>query len=208
VLIATPYDICLQQNKNRDRVVPEHVIKKMYLTISIPQYYEGWDNIRIIRNYNTNLYDLNATNNLFNGVDGLNFINQDNPHHTLTIGNHCRECMKNVQEYTNDSEDFLALAALFHDIGKGFTKDFHDSKGNVSEIAHYYNHQNVSAYESIFYLPKFEDNELLEIIKYIQWHMQPFNLVTDKAKNKFIRLVGKDFYEKLMILHIADVNAK
>lgn len=31
---------------------------------------------------------------------------------------------------------------------------------------------------------------------------------TEKAKNKFINLVGREFYDKLMILHEADVRAK
>ncbi|MFW5891636.1 MAG: AAA family ATPase, partial [bacterium] len=44
-LIATPYELCLKRNKKRNRQVPEHVITRMYKTIYIPQYYEGWNEI-------------------------------------------------------------------------------------------------------------------------------------------------------------------
>ena len=43
--VWTPYKMCLEQNKKRDRVVPEYAIARMYKNIYIPQYYEGWDSI-------------------------------------------------------------------------------------------------------------------------------------------------------------------
>ena len=36
--------------------------------------------------------------------------------------------------------------AKYHDIGKPYTKTFYDKKGKFGENAHYYNHENVSAY--------------------------------------------------------------
>lgn len=202
-LIATPYDICLQQNKNRERQVPEHVIRKMYLNFYIPQLYEGWDEIHITWNENKYYFD---THLLFNGENGLNFINQDNPHHTLTIGKHCLKCMQLCQQQLDDFE--LNMAALYHDIGKRFTKQFKNAKGEDTEIAHYFNHHLVSAYDTLFYLMDLNEETLLNITNYIQWHMQPFFIKTEKAKRKFINLVGQEFYDKLLILHEADKMAK
>jgi predicted kinase len=202
-LIATPYEKCVEQNSKRDRKVPEHVIKRMYKNIFIPQYYEGWTTIHIIKNFNEDVFDIN---DLFNNkLNGLNIISQDNPHHTLTIGKHCLKCMHNIENICDNVE--LSMAGLFHDIGKLFTKEFKNTKGEDTEIAHYYNHMNVSAYLSLFYL-NFNDETNLKIIKYIQWHMQPFFIDSEKAKNKFIRLVGEDCYNKLLILHEADKTAK
>ena len=107
-------------------------------------------------------------------------------------------------------DDFeLNMSAMYHDIGKRFTKAFKDSKGEDTEIAHYYQHHLVSAYDSLFIFNKqgFEQETILKIANYIQWHMQPFFMDTDKAKNKFVNLVGQEFYDKLMILHEADVKA-
>lgn len=200
-LVATPYEICLEQNLHRERKVPEYVIKKMYLSFYIPQYYEGWDEINIVWNYN--LYDFP-----FDELKEKTNISQDNPHHTLTIYDHCVKCRDNVKEQTDDIH--LNIAALYHDIGKVFTKQFKNSKGEDTDIAHYYNHHLVSAYDSLFYLKKcnLSKEDILEITNYIQWHMQPFFMDTEKAKSKFINLVGQEFYDKLLILHEADKRAK
>ena len=116
--------------------------------------------------------------------------------------------MELCKDHTDD--DKILWAAGFHDIGKRFTKVFHNMKGENTDIAHYYQHQLVSAYDSLFYLlnRKCSDNCILYICNYIQWHMKPFFIETDKAKNKFVRLVGEDFYNNLMIIHNADMNAK
>ena len=202
-LIATPYEKCLEQNSKRDRKVPEHVIKRMYESITIPQMFEGWDNIHIIYNIEKMEFDINE---LFNGENGLNKIDQENPHHTLTIGEHCRRCNDICDELVEN--DNLVMASLFHDIGKRFTKEFKDSKGEISEMAHYFNHEFVSAYDCLFYLMNLEQDDLLMIIEYITFHMRIFDMDTEKAKRKFIRLVGQEVYNNLLILHEADVNAK
>lgn len=210
ILIATPYEKCLEQNKLRERQVPEEVIKKMYLNFYIPQYYEGWDDIRI--NYYDN-FNSNSNNiyELFNGDNGLNNINQDNPHHSLTIGEHCNKCLDEIGKLIDYKDNgILFESALLHDIGKRFTKNFKNYKGENTEIAHYYNHHLVSAYESLFcYCGLFNycSNDILLRANYIQWHMQPFFMETAKAKNKFINLVGQRFYDELMLLHQADLLA-
>lgn len=199
ILVATPYEKCLHQNNNRSRKVPKHVMEKMYRCFFVPQYYEGWDHIGIV--YNTDeKYELDE---LFNDLD---IITQDNMHHSLTIGKHCKKCAKYIEEQYND--EILKMAALLHDIGKKFTKKFEDRKGNPTEEAHFYSHQNVSAYLSLFYLKNMPIEKILEITNYIQWHMQPFNLTTGKAKTKSTKLLGREVYDNLLRLHEADIRAK
>jgi len=204
-LIATPYEKCLEQNLNRERKVPEHVIKKMYLSFYIPQYYEGWNEINII--WNDEGYEFD-THTLFNGENGLNKINQDNPNHTLTIGKHCLKCSQICEKMLDDFE--LNMAALYHDIGKRFTKQFKNSKGEDTDIAHYYSHHLVSAYDSLFIFnyQNFDNDIILKITNYIQGHMQPFFIQTEKAKNKFLNLVGQECYKNILLLHEADKLAK
>lgn len=211
-LMATPYELCLQQNKLRDRYVPEFVIKQMYKSICVPQHFEGWDKIHIIYNTEDIKFDF------FKLFDNLDCIDQDNPYHTLTIGCHCNKCRdilvdilrdNNISVYSKEGINLL-MAAQLHDIGKQFTKQFKNSKGEDTDIAHYYNHQLVSAYDSLFYLRelKYEQEDILNIIKYIAFHMQPYFIKTEKSRNKFIKLVGQDFYDKLMLLNQADKLAK
>ena len=199
LFVVTPYEKCLEQNQNRERKVPDLVIEKMYKNIQIPQLYEGWDDIELI--YNTEGYSFD-THLLFNGENGLNKIDQDSPYHTHTIGKHCLVCAGICEELLDDFE--LNMAALYHDIGKRFTKEYNEKKGHST----YYQHHLVSAYDSLFYLRNIEKESLLKIVNYIQWHMHPFFIKTDKSKNKFIKLVGQDFYDKLLILHEADKMAK
>lgn len=202
--MATPYEVCLEQNSQRNRQVPEHVLKRMYKSIYVPQYYEGFDKIHIIYNTQNMKFDVNE---LFNGVNGLNFINQDNPHHpTLTIGEHCQKCSSICRELKDNP--LLNISALYHDIGKKFTKEFKTPKGEKTEIAHYYQHHLVSAYDALFYLQKLNQEDLLEVVKYITWHMQPFFMDSEKANDKFIKLVGQKCYDNLLILHEADIKAK
>jgi len=207
VLIATPYEDCLTYNLTRDRQVPEYVITRMYKNFYIPQKYEGWDDIQIVWNYDKSKFDANV---LFDGDNGLNSISHDNPNHTYTIGQHCIACA--TQLLTSQYKSVLLngellIAAYLHDIGKRFTKEFKDSKGEPSDIAHYYQHQLVSAYDSLFYTGGFNDTSRLKIANYIQWHMQPFFTDSDKSKEKYRKLWGDQFYDDIMLLHKADLDA-
>lgn len=199
VFIATPYEDCLKNNQQRERKVPEYVITKMYKNFYIPQMYEGWDKINIIWKYSVTDFPYDE---LKQKLD----IQQDNPHHTLTVYQHCVKC----KDLIKIDDHLLKIAALYHDIGKPFTKQFKNAKGEETKDAHYYQHHLVSAYDAIFYLRKELSNNdyILKIINYITWHMQPFFIQSEKAKDKFIKLVGHEFYDNLMILHEADKLAK
>jgi len=112
---------------------------------------------------------------------------------------------------TMDSPDFnLCTAALLHDIGKSFTKGYKDSKGNPCEYAHYYQHHLVSAYDAVRYLRFVEENDRLEILALIQWHMFPYFWEKDnntKMQSKYKKLWGDKLYDKIMLLHKADMEA-
>lgn len=200
-LIYTSYNECIENNNKRERNVPEEVIERMYKNFYIPYYYEGWDEINIIhideyQKYNKSISAL---------FDSLN-ISQDNPHHTLSISEHCRETFNEITQFSNISHT-LREAALLHDIGKGFTKKFEDSRGNHTEITHYYQHHLVGAYDSLAYKSNSDSDILLRAI-YIQWHMKPFDFVSNiNSEIKFKKLVGDSIYDNVMLLHKCDLLA-
>lgn len=72
---------------------------------------------------------------------------------------------------------------------------------------HYYNHEKVSAYESLFF------RSLVNPLDYaiiIRWHMQPYFWEKDnneKLQNKYRKLWGEELYQDVMILHAADKEA-
>ena len=211
-MVWMPYEKCLKNNikrhKEGGRFVPEQEIERMYKNIYIPQYYEGWDNI-VIDTRNAYTASKSFTE-LFHGEKGLCQVPHDNPHHTLSIGDHCFSCYLNTLDLDKDIDKNISMAALLHDIGKSFTKDFRDNKGKPCKIAHYYQHHLVSAYDAVPYLLNYSQKDMLEILALIQWHMFPFFWEKDnneKMKRKYKRLWGDKLFDKIMLLHKADREA-
>lgn len=200
IMVATPYEDCLIRNSQRERKVPEEVIKRMYNNFYVPQYFEGFDDIQIIHN---ELLPL-KWDELLEKMD----ISQDNPHHSLSILEHCRK----TQELLNKEELrwYTKDVGLLHDIGKVETKTFINSKGEKTDIAHYYNHEKVGAYISclnINGLWQMGVEDTIERAKLIQWHMLPWTNMSEKTEQKYRKLLGEKFWNDLMILHKADEEA-
>lgn len=205
--LYTPYRMCLANNENRARYVPEAVIYKRYLSFHIPHLFEGWDEVRIIRNDAQTQADFNE---LFYGKNGMAYISHDNPNHTHTIGDHCISCMLNILSDGQPYDRRLAAAALLHDMGKPIVKSFLDSKGCPSEKAHYYQHHLVGAYEAVPYLEMFSAEDRLDILAYITWHMQPYAWEKEQSESlrkKYECFWGEDLYRQIMRLHAADLKA-
>ena len=80
----------------------------------------------------------------------------------------------------------VVSACRYHDIGKGFCKEFKNYKGEPSEIAHYYGHQNVSAY-MILSSKEYANNHLVGklIASLVQHHMDPFILSEKAYSNRY-----------------------
>ena len=113
-----------------------------------------------------------------------------------------------VNQYGYDKCENLVVAGRIHDCGKPFTKAFVDSKGNACEVAHYYQHQCVGAYDSLFFdYDGKSDRDILEISCLIGLHMAPFQWKEPKTDAKWKRILGEDMYTKVMSLHSADLQA-
>lgn len=204
ILMATPYEECLKRNSERERKVPEHVIKRMYMSFNIPYWYEGWDDIKI--EYSEGSRDSYGLASKW--LDTVMHYNQENHHHKLSLGEHMRSAtayMRNrlcLATYKNDLT--LIGATMLHDCGKPFCKTFVNSHGEITSEAHYYSHQYCGAYDSLFfaYLSEFVDH--LDIAIRVMWHMQPYFNKEEKTENKYRKLWGEDLYKDIMLLHEAD----
>ena len=199
VLMATPYEECLKRNAERDRKVPEEVIKRMYMNFCIPYWYEGWDDIQII--YSTG--SKNSYGDVCDWTGSVMDYNQQNSHHTLTLGEHCSRTALNIYRSGENSWD-LSCAALIHDCGKLATATFINSRGEETDECHYYNHQFCGSYDSLFFSGI--DNHLY-VAALILWHMQPYFWERDnneKQHNKYRNLWGERLYNDIMLLHWED----
>ena len=203
VLMATPYKQCLKNNVARERHVPEYVIERMYRQFDAPWYYEGWDEI-VVEYFGDSS---ECFGHIQNWYENYKDYNQDNPHHTLTLGNHCLETMKYFDHYGVIHSNELRYAAMIHDCGKPFCKTFVNGKGEITEQAHYYSHERVGSYDSLFY-GVYADNLYVAVL--IRWHMQAYFWEKDnneKLHDKYKRLWGEKLYSDIMKLHTGDKSA-
>lgn len=210
VFVATPYEVCLEQNQAQGRKVPDSVIKRMYCTIDVPYWYEGWDQIDIY--YPQDSYKAGYKHWTQFLLD-TEKVEQDNKYHNETLGNHCRSCANYVIKNYNLGHSFnltsLTTAAALHDCGKPFCKTFVNTKGETTENAHYYYHEHVGSYNSLFYEVDYVDNESkLYVAALIRWHMQMHFIDKEPhLEKKYRNLLGDKFYKDLTLLHNGDKEA-
>lgn len=245
LLVATPFKECVENDEKREITVGEKVIRRQRESFQCPYFYEGWDSINIMNSIeNVNLKELNDI------VENLRDRSHDNPHHDYSIGDHIlaakeycdnkrKEYEKRMIKYIHSPlyTDFVkvydfekeieewhlaSVVANYHDIGKAATKHFCNLKGEPTEIAHYYNHHNVSAYEIVSRLRFAEllkedaptnshweldfDHYWLMVAVLVNIHMEPF-FRKDKAWEKFSLLIGEYFSNVILKFHEADLNS-
>lgn len=198
-MLIVPLEICIENQKLRDRHVSEDVIKRQISQFRPPHLSEGWDEITM---------DIYNPTDIDEEIKKLNDLagdfNQHNPHHSRTLLDHLDRTTF-IASLRNMGLEVLS-AANWHDIGKLFTQTF-DEEG----IAHYYGHENVSAY---YYLLLASDPILLNSIKsyfdlevafLIAHHMDFYK--TESYLKKVRARVGEDLYKKLLDLNECDKKA-
>ena len=207
VVFAIPFEVCCERNKNRERVVPENVMERMYKSFQPPHYAEGFDKISYLY-----LQDFDDTNYYFNICEENFMCEHDNPHHSLSCGKHCNAAYFYAKELLLENKVKLdkrkwlvVMAARHHDMSKYKCKVFHDMKGNPTEEAHYYGHECVSAYDFLVCFPKMIDDEKVFVSNLIANHMV-FYAGEGAVKNRR-KLYGEKFWTALEIIHKADKAA-
>lgn len=201
-IVATDFETCVHQNSLRERKVPFEIIKKFRERFEFPTYAEGFDEFRFAFNYIRSNYVY------FNLVQKMLYFEQDNPHHTHTLGGHIQAVVENV--IRSGGDNVTKLAARFHDVGKMYTKVFSDANGKATKFAHFYHHENVGAYEAMFYLDSYgcSYKEIIETCGVIQYHMRPYSLNGEKSVEKLKSRVGEEMFQRIMALNDADKNEK
>lgn len=191
-ILAPPIQVCINRNHNRERVVPDAVIERMYKHWQTPAKWEGFDDIELVALIPGVLFDIDR----YDGYD------QNNPHHRYDLGTHMRRAEEYVAEHSSDM--LLCAAALRHDSGKTYC-EFKDESG----ISHYYGHESVGAYDVLSDW-SYDDDECIELSRLINYHMYPMyweqqgEMIGQKIAKKYRKLWGEEFYNKIMLLHEAD----
>lgn len=188
VILVAPVEVCKERNAKRSRHVPEEVIDRQVRQFQIPVSNEGWDTIEVVI---SDTYDVEKL-----WKDIRSFGSQDNPHHTLSLYEHLRECINNVDLNNvslGEAKDLLMAAGL-HDIGKVYTRSY-----DSTNIAHYYGHEAYSAYLALGM------NVSIRVAQLICYHMIPY--MDERAQNTWKNRLGNEIYRMIKILHEADKAA-
>ncbi len=201
----------------RDRNVGFEVIERMYRTMQIPQYHEGWDSIKIVF-YNTEGGPLKIDKDIFDltfeefkelmielKLDKVTIDRpQNNPYHNLSIDRHIYKVYEYVKEnYIGSFKEELLWAALFHDIGKEHCRETKDSLYDS-----FIGHENVSsqlAMNRLIRLGEYDKDFILRVVDLVQNHM----LYMEQSKlNKDKKVKGTDLFRIKMLefLRKADMS--
>lgn len=144
-------------------------------------------------------YELGITKVFFPEFDRMMAVEQHNPHHMYTVGEHTLHALPNISD-----DKALRLAVLLHDVGKPDTESV-DEDG----ISHFYCHAKKSEEltEKILRRLKF-DNETLHLVKrLVYWHDYRFFLKKPSMR-RAIHKIGEDILERLLLVMRADVLAQ
>lgn len=189
-VIWAPIETCIERDAARERTVGKEVIDKMLKRFQFPFHDEGIDEINVIwpQDYKTK----ERTNYILALHESMK-IPHDNPNHTLSIMDHSIAACDYAKEH-GFSEDILAASA-WHDCGKPYVKSFINKKSEVTEVAHYYQHQCVSAW----ILCGITRN--VDILWLVSTHMSPF------LNEKYYRNLPPFLKSMVDQLHEADLAA-
>lgn len=192
-----PLEVCIERDSKRDRTVGKAVIDKMVRRWETPYYDEGWDLIYLNRSA---VWDpVKYRENLVHSMD----IPQDNPHHTLSVLNHCTTALElydrmYVTTTGNVPFYYCREAVLFHDCGKPYTKTFVNKKGESTDVAHYYSHENVGAYFIFGLFPGGADSDAIYASWLVNSHMCQF------INEKYYKSLPTYLKEQVNLIHEAD----
>lgn len=107
---------------------------KEYCNFECPNYWEGWDEIEPVADSTPYQFP-------FEKIRGFG---QDNPHHSLTLDAHMAAAVQFCRE--QGYGEMLERVSTYHDIGKLYTKQYRNTRGEPTTNAHYLGHDNYGAY--------------------------------------------------------------
>lgn len=198
-IMNTPIEKCKENNCNRERQVPEYVIDRQVRKFEVPFYEEGFDTI--VFNY-TPLNCFNSDCVIKNILQSMDGFNQKNHHHKYDLGTHCRKVAEEIKARTND--ELLYKTALIHDIGKLYVGE---EKDDGSREFSYKQHHNYGAYLLLCnpdFINSMNKQDILEILFYVNYHMIPFFIQSEKSEKKWKQIFGEKKYNNLFLFNECD----
>ena len=135
-------------------------------------------------------------------IRGMDFC-QRSRYHGESLGKHMLMVRDYLDQHYPDADATLRSAAILHDIGKFDTLTIVDSE------AHYYNHEHVGAYKSLFVKDLTKQEDRLHRALLIELHMRPISYEQNSAlQTKDRQLYGDKIIDEILMLHDADIHGR
>lgn len=191
LVVWAPVQTCVERDQKRNRTVGKDVIYKMLKRFEAPYYDEGFDEIKFENNSTLQFIDYASY------ISKIIDIPQDNPHHTLSLKEHCERTGNALRKHGV----LFNFVGRYHDIGKALTKTFTDTKGNPTDVAHYYGHAGMGAYMSYGLLPELSAFCYVDAPYLISHHMDPY------LNTKYYQNLPLFIKHRIDLIHEADLSA-
>ena len=199
VVMAIPWIGCVVRDCNREHKVGENVIVKQLRKFEMPFFEEGFDDIVFVKTM-PSCYE--TTGDIANYLTLMDNFNQENPYHQHDLLTHSFLVAKEFQR----TYPKYGIGALYHDFGKLTTK-----RKDEDGVAHYYNHENVGAYDfftTLMYDKDYNDKlttrDIIDNTFLINYHMRPFNWKEPRTVEKYKKIFGEDKTEMLIYFNELD----
>lgn len=144
-------------------------------------------------------YEAGLTQVFLPEFDRMMQVEQNNPYHIYTVGEHTLEALKNIS-----ADKVLRLTMLLHDVAKPDCRTT-DERG----IDHFYEHQQAGAdmAKKILHRLKFDNDTIDEVYALVQWH-DDSPALSERNVRRAIHRAGVQHYPKLFMVKHADIMAK
>lgn len=144
-------------------------------------------------------YETGLTKVFLSEFDCMMGVEQKNPHHIYSVGEHTIEALKHTP-----ADKVLRLAVLFHDVAKPDCVS-RDEEG----VDHFYGHPQVGAEKTkkILRRLKFDNDTTDAVCKLVEWHDDNPEL-SERNVRRAIHRIGLQQYPRLFAVKRADILAQ
>lgn len=144
-------------------------------------------------------YECGLTRYFLPELDRIMELEQNNPHHCYTVGEHTIQAISNVP-----ADRLLRLTMLFHDMGKAECMTF-DEEG----IAHYRGHEEISAeiaHKALTRL-RFDRDTVTKVSHMVRFHDARI-MAGEKYMRRAVARIGEDYFPMIFDIWEGDVLAQ
>lgn len=146
-------------------------------------------------------YEYGVTKEILPEFDRAMNMEQKNPHHCYTVGEHTLKTMQNIE-----ADKVLRLTMLFHDLGK-----VNAMKEDSDGVRHFHGHALISEKiaRTVLTRLKFDNDTIRKVTVLIRYHDHGNGEIpSEYMVRKSISMIGENLFPKFLKVKQADMDAQ